>query len=68
MNPGNDPEAYPEGRFINGEMTTNADGSASVDGTVGAYDPETWDVTPKSSIAHTLFPEDWGEAEIRAAG
>ncbi|MEW1860686.1 hypothetical protein AB0399_09950 [Streptomyces sp. NPDC088194] len=50
MYPGNDPEGYPESRFINGEMVTNADGSVSVRGTVGSYDPENWDMTPKSSI------------------
>ena len=68
MHPGNDPAGYPEGRYINGEMVTNADGSVSVRGTVGSYDPETWDMTPKSSVDHTFFPEGWGPEEIRAAG
>jgi hypothetical protein len=67
MHPGSDPDAYPAGRFINGTLETNADGTATVRGTVGSYD-EDWNLTTKKSIGHTFFPESWGPEEIAAAG
>jgi hypothetical protein len=68
MHPGSDPEAYPAGRFINGTLKTNADGTADVQGTVGSYDEKNWNSTTKNSISHTFFPEGWGPEEIIAAG
>jgi hypothetical protein len=39
----------------------------AVRGTVG-YADDAWNPTEKISMAHTLFPIDWREAEIQAAG
>ncbi|MFR9800604.1 EndoU domain-containing protein [Streptomyces sp. MS06] len=58
----------PEDRFINGDLVTNADGTATVNGTVGALRPDGSTLQKVASAGHTFFPADWTEEDVMAAG
>ncbi|MFF1906533.1 polymorphic toxin-type HINT domain-containing protein [Kitasatospora sp. NPDC058218] len=58
----------PEDRFINGTLVTNADGTVTVDGTVGARLPG-GEILPKvANVGHTFFPPSWTAEDVMAAG
>ncbi|MEU9948819.1 LamG-like jellyroll fold domain-containing protein [Streptomyces sp. NPDC047939] len=58
----------PENRFINGELVTNADGTATVNGTVGARLRGGGTLAKVANAGHTFFPSGWTSADVMAAG
>ncbi|MFF9348398.1 EndoU domain-containing protein [Streptomyces sp. NPDC014734] len=58
----------PENRFINGELSVNADGTARVNGTVGALLPGGGTLAKVASAGHTFFPSTWTPEDVMAAG
>ncbi|MDH6131372.1 hypothetical protein P3T37_000741 [Kitasatospora sp. MAA4] len=58
----------PENRFIDGTMSTNADGKVSVTGTVGARLPGGGRLAKNASAGHTFFPANWADTDVMAAG
>lgn len=65
----------PANRYINGELSTNADGSVTVRGTngeghgkVGAIREDGTTLEKQGSAGQTFFPEDWSADDIMEAG
>ncbi|MFJ6464270.1 EndoU domain-containing protein [Streptomyces sp. NPDC091387] len=58
----------PENRFINGELVANADGTATVNGTVGARLRGGGTLAKVANAGHTFFPSGWTSGDVMAAG
>ncbi|WP_371484748.1 RHS repeat-associated core domain-containing protein [Kitasatospora sp. NBC_00315] len=58
----------PAGRFIKGDLIENADGTASVNGTVGAVMENGQTVEKVASAGHTFFPASWDADKVMKAG
>jgi RHS repeat-associated protein len=58
----------PPNRYINGDLVTNPDGSVTVDGTVGALQPDGTTLPKTATVGHTFFPKDWDVEKVIKAG
>ncbi|NED83183.1 EndoU domain-containing protein, partial [Streptomyces sp. SID11233] len=58
----------PDDRYINGELVTGADGTARVNGTVGARLADGSTIEKTATAGHTFFPADWTEDDVMEAG
>ncbi|MFG3259083.1 putative T7SS-secreted protein [Streptomyces sp. NPDC048172] len=58
----------PKGRYIDGDLVTNPDGTVRVDGTVGAERADGGRLEKKATVGHTFFPKDWDAGKVMKAG
>ena len=58
----------PANRYIDGPLVTNADGTVSADGDVGALLGNGQKLRKRATAGHTFFPADWTADDVMAAG